>query len=161
MAVRYYSKAKRALDHYKQMPSFKGIDDDCNKIINNLKSILNRKYDAAESSTDTILECAELLIQLDESPEEICRKYIERYREGESFNKINSRFYFPRSQKLLDKDLEILEANIKLTKNPIENQLGMDILEFIDFSCSHFISNLSLSINTYNEIFLNQTTNSS
>ena len=77
-AVRYYCKAKRALDHYKQMPSFKGIDDDCNKIINNLKSILNKKYDAAESSTDTILECAELLIQLDESPEDICRKYIER-----------------------------------------------------------------------------------
>ena len=57
---------------------------------------------------------------------------------------------------MLDKDLEILETNIKLSKNPIENQIGMDILEFIDFSCSHFISNLSLSINTYNEIFLNQ-----
>lgn len=57
---------------------------------------------------------------------------------------------------MLDKDLEILETNIKLTKNPIEHQIGMEILEFIEFSCSNFISNLSLSINTYNEIFLNQ-----
>ena len=78
MAVRYFCKAKRALDHYKQMPSFKGIDDDCNKIIFNLKEILKAKYEATDSSTDTILECAELLIQLDESPENICRKYLER-----------------------------------------------------------------------------------
>lgn len=78
MAVRYYCKARRTLDHYKHMPSFKGIQDDCNKIIVNLKDLLKAKYEATDSSIETIVECVDLLIQLDELPENLCLKYIER-----------------------------------------------------------------------------------
>lgn len=62
-----------------------------------------------------------------------------------------------RTQKLLDKEIDILDTNIKLSKNPIDNQTGMDILEFIDFSCTNFLNNLSMAINTYNEMFIHQT----
>merc|ERR1712127_19724 len=37
MAVKYYCKARKTLDHYKQMPTFQSIEDDCTSIINNLK----------------------------------------------------------------------------------------------------------------------------
>ena len=64
MAVKYYSKARKTLDHYKQMPTFRSIEDDCTTIIKNLKVKLYARLDANESSSEIIAESVNLLNQV-------------------------------------------------------------------------------------------------
>jgi hypothetical protein len=79
MAVKYFSRARRALDHYKHMPSFKGIEDDCSNIIVKLKSVLRDKFNADDSSPGELIEAADLLMQLDEPAQNLVDCYILRY----------------------------------------------------------------------------------
>ena len=158
MAVKYYSKARKTLDRYKQMPTFKSIEDDCNAIISDLKLKLYERLDCTESSSDTIFESVNLLYQLDEPMENLCTKYISRV------------------EKCLDADLGLLVLNIdmlttstnkkKLSRpNVVEDvednslassnsQIAMDILEFVDHGCNNFLANLSTIIVSYNSIFI-------
>lgn len=43
-AVRYYSKARSILHQYQHMPSFQGIQDDCQKIMADLAQKLREKF---------------------------------------------------------------------------------------------------------------------
>lgn len=43
-AVRYYSKARSILHQYQHMPSFRGIQDDCQKIMADLAQKLRVKF---------------------------------------------------------------------------------------------------------------------
>jgi vacuolar protein sorting-associated protein 51 len=137
-AIRYYTKARKALDRYKYIQSFKGIDDECKLIMKNLNCLLKEQFKASNSTIDILLESYDLLIQLDELPETLGDLYIQR------------------CYCLLDNDLTSLENGIKLSENPFDGQSGMDILEFIDASCSGFIQTLSESINIFNELFMSQ-----
>lgn len=141
-AIRYYTKARKALDRYKHIQSFKVIDDECKIIIKRLNSLLIDRFKAPNSTIDILLESYDLLLKLDESPETLCEQYIQRC-------------YY-----VLDDNLASLENSIKLSENPFDGNPGMDILEFIDASCSGFIRNLSESINTFNEMFMSQRNNS-
>ena len=161
MAVKYYSKARKTLDRYKQMPTFKSIEDDCQAIIKQLKLKLYERIDSNSSSDTTssenIFESVNLLHQLDEPMENLCSKYIERV------------------EKCLDADLSILVLNIdmisKTAKKRVSkedaianaisnddtsnnNQIAMDILEFVDHGCNNFLANLSSIIKSYNSIFI-------
>lgn len=67
-AITYYLKARRTLDHYKHMPTFKNIDDDCTAIIGELKSklyarILSASSDTAGTSADTDVDVAESVLE--------------------------------------------------------------------------------------------------
>ena len=44
MAVKYYSKARKTLDHYKHMQTFGNIDEECSLIISNLKNYKDNNY---------------------------------------------------------------------------------------------------------------------
>ena len=132
------------------MPTFKNIEDDCVSIINLLKTKLYEKLNSAESSNEQISESIELLCQLGEPLETLCDQYISR------------------SEKFLDQDLSILTLNIDLlSSNSVKNsnekksenlnqQIAMDILEFVDYGCNHFLANLSSIIQSFNLMFLDQ-----
>jgi hypothetical protein len=77
-AVKYFSRARRTLDHYKHMPSFKGIEDDCSNIILKLKSVLREKFNSENSTPGKLIEAADLLMQLDEPVQNLVDCYIQR-----------------------------------------------------------------------------------
>jgi hypothetical protein len=101
LAVKYYCKARKTLDHYKQMPTFRNIEDDCRLIINNLKLKLYENIDSLENSSEKISESVNLLCQLDEPMETLCTKYLSRV------------------EKSLDSDLAILQLNVDLTESGV------------------------------------------
>jgi hypothetical protein len=147
LAVKYYCKARKTLDHYKQMPTFKNIEDDCKLIINNLKLKLYENIDSLESSSEKISEGVNLLYQLDEPMENLCSKYLNRV------------------EKSLDADLSSLQLNIDLMSSANNNNNNnkkesiscnhqyMDILEFVDHGCNNFLANLSSIIISFKSIF--------
>ena len=144
MAVKYYCKARRTLDQYKQMPTFRSIEEDCTLIITNLKLKLYERFDSTDASQETISESVDLLYKLGEPMEQLCSKYISR------------------AERFFDDDLAILTLNIDLlTKNnskaqeeTLKNEIAMDILEFVDYGCNYFLANLSGVIQAFNSIFI-------
>ena len=147
LAVKYYSKARRTLDHYKHMPTFVNIDNECQQIIGSLKTKLYTRLNSTDSSFETIAESVDLLTRLDEPMDKLCSQYIGR------------------AQKCLDTDLNTLTLNIDLlvssskSKNASEtskqNQhIAMDILEFVDYGCNHFLASLSSIIESFSLLFI-------
>lgn len=143
-AVMYYMKARKTLDHYKHMPTFKNIEDECLQIMGKLKRKLYETIESPESSTERVLESINLLSQLGEPMGELCSTYIERV------------------QKSLDADLAVLMLDIDVLG--IDNRLAgdekighaaMDILEFVDHGCNNFLVRLSSIIMSYNSLFVN------
>lgn len=146
-AVYYFTKAKKTLDHYKEMPTFKNIEDDCLLIIKNLKEKLYDRIDMSDSKTSDILESVDLLSQLGEPVEQLSSKYMNRI------------------EKSLDQDLNVLKLDLDLLlidqKNQKDNnndkvQSAMDILEFVDHGCNNFLANLSSVIESFTSLFLSQ-----
>lgn len=150
MAVKYYCKARKTLDQYKQMPTFRSIEEDCTLIISNLKLKLYERFDSTDASQETISESVDLLYKLGEPMEQLCFKYISR------------------AEHFFDDDLAILTLNIdlltkhnpKVMKSPdsqeenLKNEIAMDILEFVDYGCNYFLANLSGVIQSFNSIFI-------
>jgi hypothetical protein len=137
-AVKYYCKARKTLDHYKNMPTFRSIEEDCNTIIGNLKKQLYERLNSSESSSEMLSETVQLLYKLDEPIENLSIQYLKRVEAS------------------LEQDLRILSLNIELleSNNRQNNQeIAMDILEFVDHGCNHFLSNLILAIISFNKIF--------
>ena len=50
---RYYTKARKVLHQYQHMPSFQGIQQDCNVIVAQLSSKLRQQFRDKNVSTDT------------------------------------------------------------------------------------------------------------
>uniref|UniRef100_A0A670JJR3 Vacuolar protein sorting-associated protein 51 homolog n=1 Tax=Podarcis muralis TaxID=64176 RepID=A0A670JJR3_PODMU len=133
-AVRYYSKARSILHQYQHMPSFRGIQDDCQKIRcpQSLPSCLLR--DGGSCAKD-LAECVELLLQLGEPAEELCDEFLSH------------------ACCRLEAELRALEAELG------EGQLATpatDILEFTDRGCNNFVSNMCLVIASYQELFVSR-----
>lgn len=153
-AVMYYLKACKTLDHYKHMPTFKSIDDDCVTIMGELKKKLYARIESSSgdgggestvtSSIDSTLESISLLHQLGEPMRDLCATYLDRV------------------EKSLNKDLDALELDIDLLqvdRRPADAEAqdriaAMDILEFVDYGCNHFLTNLALFIHSYNSLFI-------
>lgn len=143
MAVKYYCKARKTLDQYKHMPSFRGIEDDCSTMIKNLIEKLYERLNGLHNSTDLIGDSVILLSKLGEPLEKLCANYVIRI------------------EKCLDGDLTTLNLNIDLLTSKANNkingdnsQIAMDILEFIDYGCNKFLVNLSLTILNFNQMFI-------
>lgn len=141
-AVMYFCKARKTLEHYKQMPTFKGIEDDCLTIIDKLKEKLYDRIDSAESSTEAILQSVDLLNQLGEPMENLSSKYMNRI------------------EKSLEHDLSLLILDIDIlsidNKQSDKSQNAMDILEFVDHGCNNFLANLSSIIQSFNLMFIHK-----
>lgn len=165
-AVNAHRKARCVLQQYSHMPSFRGIQDDCHVIMEQLAQELRQKFRDGCSSAKDLSECVKLLLQLDEPAEELCDKFLSH------------------AQSRLEADLQGLEVELKdspvadtsaasahktsprsnpvspsksSTSNPfLSPTAGTDILEFIDRGCNEFVSNLCLVIASYQELFINR-----
>ncbi|XP_029467123.1 vacuolar protein sorting-associated protein 51 homolog isoform X2 [Rhinatrema bivittatum] len=136
-AVRYYGKARSILHQYQHMPSFQGIQNDCQKIMASLSQRLREKFRDGGSSAQALAECVELLLQLDEPAEELCDEFLSHARLR------------------LEEDLAVLQADLG---PPLPSTTGpappSDILEFIDRGCNGFVSSLCLVIASYQDLFI-------
>ncbi len=79
LVLRTYSKAQLVLEQYQHMPSFYGIQKDCAAIVSQLKGLLRDRLEDSNSSTSTVSETVELLLQLNEPAELLCQQYLEKY----------------------------------------------------------------------------------
>ncbi|XP_041035847.1 vacuolar protein sorting-associated protein 51 homolog [Carcharodon carcharias] len=140
-AVRYYSKARSVLHQYQHMPSFQGIQNDCQKIMSDLAQKLREKFRDAGSSAKELAECVELLLQLEEPAEELCDEFLAH------------------AQSRLVEDLSALEAELGKPGPEPERSPPTplsDILEFTDKGCNGFISNMCLVIASYQDLFVHR-----
>ncbi|XP_054709728.1 vacuolar protein sorting-associated protein 51 homolog [Uloborus diversus] len=144
-AVRYYLKAQKVLHQYEHMPSFRGIQEDCDILIGELKVKLQEQFKSKDAAPKQLAECVDLLLQLEEPTEVLCDEFLKHAKEK------------------LDFDLEEMNQILKLSSSnsadeneKIESRKNMDILEFVDFSYNTFLNNISLVIASYWELFLRQ-----
>ncbi|GFQ77544.1 vacuolar protein sorting-associated protein 51 homolog [Trichonephila clavata] len=145
-AVRYYLKAQKVLHQYEHMPSFHGIQKDCDILVNELKMKLREQFRSKDATPKQLAECVDLLLQLEEPTEVLCDEFLKHAKEK------------------LDEDLKELESHLNYTgeratdrnvsKPEDDSEKQMDILEFIDFSYNNFVSNTSLVIASYWDLFL-------
>ncbi|XP_030075225.1 vacuolar protein sorting-associated protein 51 homolog [Microcaecilia unicolor] len=136
-AVRYYGKARSILHQYQHMPSFQGIQNDCQKIMASLSQRLREKFRDGGSSAQALAECVELLLQLDEPAEELCDEFLSH------------------ACSRLEEELAALQKDLEL---PAPSTTGptppSDILDFIDRGCNGFVSSLCLVIASYQDLFI-------
>ncbi|XP_053133876.1 vacuolar protein sorting-associated protein 51 homolog isoform X2 [Hemicordylus capensis] len=130
-AVRYYSKARSILHQYQHMPSFRGIQDDCQKIMAGLAQKLREKFRDGASGAKDLAECVELLLQLGEPAEELCDEFLSH------------------AGCRLEAELEALEAELGAGPPP-----AGDILEFTDRGCNNFVGNTCLVVASYQALFV-------
>ncbi|XP_078058912.1 vacuolar protein sorting-associated protein 51 homolog [Mustelus asterias] len=135
-AVRYYSKARSVLHQYQHMPSFQGIQNDCQKIMSDLAQKLREKFRDSGSSAKDLAQCVELLLQLEEPAEELCDEFLAH------------------AEARLLEDLSALEAEMGA---PGSEPLS-DILEFTDKGCNCFIGDTCLVIASYQDLFVHRPT---
>lgn len=148
-AVSAQKRARCVLNHYNNITSFRGIQDECNTIMLELTLHLRDRFSDSSASAKELSECVELLLQLDEPAEELCDKFLSH----------------AHSKK--EADLQALEAELSDSRpsvtpvspvselNPFLSPASrMDILEFIDRGCNEFVSDLCLVIASYQELFI-------
>ena len=78
LCPRTYSKAYKVLEQYQHMPSFHGIQKDCSSIVSQLKTLLRERLEDNRSSTSTVAETVDLLLELNEPAELLCQQYLEK-----------------------------------------------------------------------------------
>ncbi|KAG8146644.1 hypothetical protein E2320_013778 [Naja naja] len=137
-AVRYYSKARSILYQYQHMPSFRGIQDDCQKIMADLAQKLREKFRDGGSGAKDLAECVELLLQLEEPAEELCDEFLSH------------------AHCRLEAELQTLEAELGDGPRLVASGPATDILEFTDHGCNSFVSNICLVIASYQELFIHR-----
>ncbi|XP_066581600.1 vacuolar protein sorting-associated protein 51 homolog [Prorops nasuta] len=126
-AVKDYIHAQSVLNQYGNMPSFQGIQKDCEEILDELKGKLRAQFHKKDASTKSLAENVDLLLQLKEPPDSLCAEFLQ-----------NSELH--------------LNDQLNSLKDMCEN----DIIEFIDMGSSGFINDLCLVIASYNEMFINR-----
>lgn len=136
LAVKYYCKARRTLDHYKQMPTFRSIEDECTALVNDLKARLYERLDGGAAQQVTA-ESVDLLSKLGEPMQVLCAKFVARAQRG------------------FDDDLAILALNTQMLGGRRDGpEIAMDILEFVDYGCNYFLANLGGVIRVFSAIFV-------
>ncbi|KAM9302421.1 vacuolar protein sorting-associated protein 51 homolog [Gastrophryne carolinensis] len=75
-AVSYHAKARSVLHQYQHMPSFHGIQTDCQAIMAGLADALRQRFRDPSSSPQDLSECIELLLSLDEPAELLCDEFL-------------------------------------------------------------------------------------
>ncbi|CAN8023863.1 unnamed protein product [Ixodes persulcatus] len=148
-AVIYYSKAQKVLRQYKHMPSFYGIHDDCNAVVEVLKERLRKKFDHPEVTTRELFDVVQLLFQLREPTDTLCDNYLSNAR------------------RTLDRDIKELQRQVKMLTDPAACSpteggkdaaldLPMHILEFMNMACNCVVSGLCTIIESYTDLFINR-----
>ncbi|XP_015514024.2 vacuolar protein sorting-associated protein 51 homolog [Neodiprion lecontei] len=126
-AVQDYIHAQRVLNQYGNMPSFQGIQKDCEEIVEELKVKLRTQFQSRDATTKSLAESVDLLLQLKEPPESLCAEFLS--------NAENR-----------------LTEQLKQLKDMCEN----DVIEFVDMGSSGFMSDLCLIVASYKDMFVNR-----
>ena len=144
--VRYYLRAQRVLDQYEHMPSFKGIKDDCDSIMLELKQRLTARLGDRSTAPEDLSGCVDLLLQLNEPADQLCDAYLAT------------------AEASLQDSIQVLKKQVMLasgeaisspTSAPSDAfEAVSDILEFVDLGCNTFVTDLCIVIASYNETFL-------
>uniref|UniRef100_A0A182MUN4 Vacuolar protein sorting-associated protein 51 homolog n=1 Tax=Anopheles culicifacies TaxID=139723 RepID=A0A182MUN4_9DIPT len=124
-AVQEYSHAQKVLQQYGQQPSFQGIQEDCIKILDELKDRLKGEFRQTGKSAQSLTEIGELLLQLGERPSTLAKEMLEC------------------ASKRLHEQIVVLQ-----------DQTDRDMIEFIDLGIEGFLKDLTLVISSYNDMFL-------
>ncbi|GBN26668.1 Vacuolar protein sorting-associated protein 51 [Araneus ventricosus] len=125
--LRYFLKAQKVLHQYEHMPSFHGIQKDCDILVNELKMKLREQFKSKD---------------LEEPTKVLCDEFLKHAKEK------------------LDDDLKEFESHLNYPEESVADKTDeasktqMGILEFIDFSYNNFVSNTSLVIASYWDLFL-------
>lgn len=185
-AVRYYSKARSILHQYQHMPSFRGIQDDCQKIMADLAQKLREKFrwgleretllqSLTEWRSQKGLEGAWPAWCLEGGMTETCTPHTFSFlcRDGGSSAKdlaecveLLLQLGEP-AEELCDEFLSHACCRLEAELRALEAELGegpplstasppTDILEFIDRGCNSFVSNMCLVIASYQELFISR-----
>lgn len=109
------------------MPSFQGIQQDCEAIVEELKNKLRGQFQKNEASTKALAESIDLLLQLNEPADVLAKEFLAH------------------AENQLQKELEML-------KDMCEN----DVIEFVDMGSTGFLSDLCLIVASYNDMFVNR-----
>uniref|UniRef100_A0A182Y152 Vacuolar protein sorting-associated protein 51 homolog n=1 Tax=Anopheles stephensi TaxID=30069 RepID=A0A182Y152_ANOST len=124
-AVQEYSHAQKVLQQYGQQPSFQGIQEDCIKILDELKERLKGEFRQTGKPAQSLTEIGELLLQLGERPSTLAKEMLEC------------------ASKRLHEQIVVLQ-----------DQTDRDMIEFIDLGIEGFLKDLTLVISSYNDMFL-------
>lgn len=76
-AVKYYSKASKVLNHYQHMAAFKGIERDCNSIMDKVKAEIWTGLTDPNVTLQKIAEETRLLVLLGEDAHRLWKQYID------------------------------------------------------------------------------------
>lgn len=129
-AVQDYIHAQRVLQQYGNMPSFQGIQDDCETILMDLKSVLRSQFGDGGATAKQLAEAVDLLLQLNEPADELCSEFLSC------------------AEKRLGEQLVLLQ----------DQSEHKDIIEFVDLGCSGFLGDLCLVVTSFNDMFVNRVT---
>lgn len=110
------------------MPSFQGIQDDCETILKELKSQLHNQFNNSNATAKELAESVDLLLQLNEPASELCADFLSC------------------AEKRLSEQLVLLQDQCE----------HKDIIEFVDLGCSGFLSDLCLVVTSFNDMFINR-----
>lgn len=124
-AVQEYNRAQRILQQYGNQPSFKGIQEDCGKIMENLKLILKNDFQKAGKKTTQLTETGELLLQLDEKPSDLAKEMLQF------------------GAQRLHEQLVMLQ-----------DQTDRDMIEFVDMGIEGFLNDLTLVTSSFYDMFV-------
>eukprot|EP00051_Salpingoeca_urceolata_P029116 m.488953 g.488953 ORF g.488953 m.488953 type:complete len:521 (+) comp26269_c0_seq1:96-1658(+) len=80
-AVRYYAKASRVLHHYRNLDSFRGIYDECETIVEQLRQMLVARVARPDVSQRELVSSIELLAKISQNPMELCDMLLDRAQE--------------------------------------------------------------------------------
>lgn len=147
-AVRYYLSAKNALDRYENFPSIKTIKDECHATLLQLKTILNEQLKAFELNQQAqIAEYIELLLQINEPPENLVDQYL-LYADSTLNKTLDNLDYHTAFLTDYYKSATAQEADMQ------HEMVPMDILEFIDLACNSYLTCLTETVISYEDIFI-------
>lgn len=129
-AVKHYGEAHAVLEQYGYQPSFQGIRDDCQLIMDDLKNKLKMNIQLSGFTAKAMIETGDLLLQLGEKPSDLSRE-------------------------ILQFGTQRLHEQIAT----LQDQTDGDMIEFVEMSIKGFINDLILIVSSYTEMFLTSSQN--
>lgn len=126
-AVQEFNRSQWIFQHYGNQASFKGIQEDCKKIMNDLRVKLKSDFECADKKTKTIelTQIGDLLLQLGESPSDLSKEIL-----------------LLTSQRLHDELINL------------QDQTERDMIEFVDIGIENFLSELIAISSVFFEMFI-------
>ncbi|KAJ8686987.1 hypothetical protein QAD02_022781 [Eretmocerus hayati] len=126
-AVHDYIHAQKVLNQYGNMPSFQGIQKDCEDLVDELKTKLRFQFHERDASTKSLTESVDLLLQLNEPADVLCADF-----------------------------LTCAETRLSQQLEDLNEMCENDIIEFVDRGSSGFLNDLCLIVASYKDMFVNR-----